>query len=55
MMAIFVFNPFHTTGLFLYFLKTRGLFLMFSEGIERDQWHEMDQCIKWIGIVTHLY
>ena len=25
--------------------KTSG-FLMFSGGIERDQWHEMDQCTK---------
>ena len=33
-------NPFHASGLFLYPLKTRG-FLMFSGGIERDQWHEM--------------
>ena len=29
---------FHTTGLFLYPLKTD--FLMFSVGIERDHWHE---------------
>ena len=36
-------NPFNATGLFQYPLKTsqtRG-FLMFSGGIERDQWHEM--------------
>ena len=32
-------NPFHASGLFWYPL-TRG-FLMFSGGIERDQWHEM--------------
>ena len=44
------FNPFHTIGLFLYPRKTsenqrfsvvtRG-FLLFSEGIEKDQWYEM--------------
>ena len=36
-------NPFHATGLFRYPLKTSEYkgFLMFSEGIERDQWHEM--------------
>ena len=36
-------NPFHSTGFFLYpwkQQKTRG-FLMFSGGIERDQWHEI--------------
>ena len=36
-------NPFHATDLFRYPLKTsenKG-FLMFSGGIERDQWHEM--------------
>ena len=33
-------NTFHTTGLFLYPLKTYG-FLMFSGVIERDHWHEM--------------
>ena len=32
-------NPFHATGHFPYPLKTRG-FLMFSEGIERDQCYE---------------
>ena len=38
-----VINTFHVTGLFLYPLKTseNQRFLMFSEGIERDQWHEM--------------
>ena len=35
-----IFNPFHVTSLVWYPLKTSG-FLMFSEGIERDQWHEM--------------
>ena len=35
-------NPVHTTGLFLYPLKTENLwFLVFLGGIERDQWHEM--------------
>ena len=34
-------NLFHATGPFLQ--KTRA-FLMFSRGIERDQWHEID---KW--------
>ena len=37
------FNPFHTTNLFLYSLKTWEN-LWFSDifgGIERDQWHEM--------------
>ena len=41
-----MFNPFHATGLFRYppphrkHQQTKG-FLMFSEGIERDQWHQM--------------
>ena len=35
-------NPFHTTGLFLYLLKrSESGFLMFSGGIERDEWHEI--------------
>ena len=37
------FNLFHAIDLFLYprkHQKTRG-FLMFSGGIERDQWHGM--------------
>ena len=40
----FIINPFHATGLFLYPLKTSEnvKFLMFSGGIERDQWHKMD-------------
>ena len=33
-------NLFNATSLFLYPLKTRG-FLIFSGGIERDQWYEM--------------
>ena len=36
-------NPFYMTGIFLHPHKTsqsRG-FLMFSEGIEKDQWHGM--------------
>ena len=36
-------NEFYSTGLFLYLLKlseTSG-FLLFSGGIERDQWDEM--------------
>ena len=33
-------NPFHATCLFLYLLKTSG-FLMFSGGVEREQWHKM--------------
>ena len=39
------FNPFHATGIFLYPLKTleKQRFLKFSGGIERDQWHGMDQ------------
>ena len=41
-------NPFHATRLFLYHLKTSKhqktrRFRMFSEGIERDQWHEMGE------------
>ena len=34
------FSPFDATDLFRYLLKTSG-FLMFSGGIERDQWHEL--------------
>ena len=33
-------SPFHATSLFLYPPETRG-FLMFSGGMERDQWHEI--------------
>ena len=33
-------NLFHVTVSLLYSLKTRG-FLMLSEGIEGDQWHEI--------------
>ena len=38
-----MFNPFHATDLFRYPLETseNQNFLMFSGGIERDQWHEM--------------
>ena len=36
------FNPFHATDLFWYPLKTWKLENMFSGGIKRDQWHEMD-------------
>ena len=32
-------NLFYATGLFLYSVKTLRI-LIFSEGIERDQWHE---------------
>ena len=32
-------NQFHVTGLFLYSMETG--FLMFSGGIERDQWREI--------------
>ena len=35
-----LFNSYLATGLFLYPLKTSG-FLMFSGGIEKDQWHEI--------------
>ena len=37
------FNPYHTTGLFLYPLKAleTSVFLIISEDIERDQWHTM--------------
>ena len=37
------FNLFHATDLFWYPLKTseNQMFLMFSGGIKRDQWHEM--------------
>ena len=37
------FNQFHATGLFRYLLKISETFgfLMFSRGIERDQWYEM--------------
>ena len=42
-------NPFNSTALFLYPLKTTGFllefhatdFLVFSGGIGRDQWHKM--------------
>ena len=34
------FDPFHATGFFLYPLKTLEN-QTFSEGIERNQWHEM--------------
>ena len=36
-------HPFHATELFRYPLETKKPkgFLMFSGGIERDQWHEM--------------
>ena len=39
-------NPFHAIDLFLYFVKLTKKsdicgFLMFSGGIERDQWYEM--------------
>ena len=34
-----VVNQFHVTGLFLYPMETG--FLMFSGGIERDQWREI--------------
>ena len=42
-----VINLFHAFGLFLYLLKTSEnlWFLVFSEGIERDQWHEIE---KWV-------
>ena len=33
-------KPFHATGFFRYPLKT-SVFLMFSGGIKRDQWHEV--------------
>ena len=38
-----LFNPFHTTGLFLHPLETseKPRFMMFSRVIERDQWYEM--------------
>ena len=36
----YFFNPFITTGFFLYPQKVSS-FLMFSLGIERDQWHEI--------------
>ena len=40
--SIIPINPFHATGLFLYPLETSETFyfLMFSGGIERDQWHK---------------
>ena len=34
-------NTFHVTGLILHPLKTSENFLMFLEGIERDQWHKL--------------
>ena len=39
----YVVNPFHTTGLFIYPLKTSEYlwFFMFLGGIEKDQWHHM--------------
>ena len=47
--SAWLFDPFHVTGLFLYpqhplpgkHMKTSD-FLIFSEGIERNQLHEMD-------------
>ena len=38
-----LFNPFHTTGLFLRPLETseKPRFMMFSRVIERDQWYEI--------------
>ena len=38
-----VFNLYHTIGLFLNTLKTRR-FLIFSGGIERDFWHDVGEC-----------
>ena len=43
---IMSFNAFYVTGLILYLLKIQNIFLnfaflLFSEGTERDQWHEM--------------
>ena len=36
-------NPFYTTGLFLCPLKTsENLRVIFSGGIERDQWYDID-------------
>ena len=35
-----IINLFYVIGLFLNPLRTSGFFL-FSEGIERDQWHEI--------------
>ena len=34
-------DTFHVTGLILHPLKTSENFLMFLEGIERDQWHKL--------------
>ena len=36
-----LFNPFHTTGLFLYPLQNLDNFFFFSWGIERYQWHDI--------------
>ena len=38
-------KTFYAIGFVLYPLKTSGTsgFLLFSEGIERDHWHGMDQ------------
>ena len=50
LISMFLFNPFHATGLFLYPLGTRG-FLRFSGGIERDQWHERGQRFYFLVLV----
>ena len=45
MIGTLLINTFHATGLCLYTLKTLGNlwgFLIFSGGMERGQWHEMD-------------
>ena len=47
-------HPFHATNLFRYPLKTlenKG-FLMFSGGIERDQWHEMGESLSHVMMVS---
>ena len=50
------FKPFHATGLFLYPLKHQktSCFLMFSGGIERNQWHELGW-IVWCRILLLIF
>ena len=39
-----LFNSFHVAGIFLYSLKTENQsFLIFSGGIEKDQWYGMGE------------
>ena len=44
---VFTFNPFYTAYTFLYPLEATENVMFFSEGIERDQWHEMSEVSKF--------